>query len=190
VIPFVYAGPLETERLLLRLFTDDDVDAVHEYQSDPEVTRFELYEPRDRETIEAKIAKWQTATRLESDGDYLQLALTDRANGQVMGDMYFTIKSVVNQTVEIGWALNPRFQGRGFATEAARALLSLAFHTLDAHRAIAELDPRNSASVRLCERLGMRLEAHFVEDLWFKGEWGDTGFYGILAREFHDGGTV
>jgi len=48
----------------------------------------------------------------------------------------------------------------------------------------AELDPRNDASIALCRRLGMREEAHFVEDMWFKGEWADTGVYAILASEW------
>ena len=48
----------------------------------------------------------------------------------------------------------------------------------------AELDPRNTASIALCKRLGMREEAYFVEEMMFKGEWGDTGVYAILEREW------
>ena len=69
-------------------------------------------------------------------------------------------------------------------TEAASAVLALAFGTIGLHRVIAVLDPRNTASVALCRRLGMREEAFHVEDMWFKGEWGDTGIYAILDREW------
>jgi aminoglycoside 6'-N-acetyltransferase len=98
--------------------------------------------------------------------------------------MYLTIASVENRGAEIGWTLHPDFFGKGYAAEAAAATLDLAFDTLGIHRVRAELDPRNDASVVLCRRLGMREEAHFVQDLWFKGEWADTGVYAILASEW------
>jgi aminoglycoside 6'-N-acetyltransferase len=69
-------------------------------------------------------------------------------------------------------------------TEAARAVLDVAFGRLGLHRVRAVLDPRNHPSAALCTRLGMREEARFVEDLWFKGAWGDTGIYAILDREW------
>jgi aminoglycoside 6'-N-acetyltransferase len=64
-------------------------------------------------------------------------------------------------------------------------VLELAFSTLGLHRVYAELDVRNDASVALCRRLGMREEAHFVQDMMFKGEWADTGIYALLAEEWH-----
>lgn len=78
------------------------------------------------------------------------------------------------------------FQGSGYAYEAARAVLSLAFGRLGLHRVYAELDPRNEASIALCLRLGMRQEAHFVEHMMFKGQWADTGIYGLLEREWSE----
>ena len=87
-------------------------------------------------------------------------------------------------TAEIGWALTAEFHGKGYAFEAASAMLELAFRTIGLHRVYAELDPRNAASIALCERLGMRSEAYFVQNLMFKGEWADTGVYGILQREW------
>jgi aminoglycoside 6'-N-acetyltransferase len=60
----------------------------------------------------------------------------------------------------------------------------MAFDDLDMHRAWAQLDPRNVPSARLCERLGLRREAYFRQDIWFKGEWGDTAVYALLAAEW------
>jgi RimJ/RimL family protein N-acetyltransferase len=102
----------------------------------------------------------------------------------VVGDLYFAIKSTVHATAEIGWTLHPDFAAQGYMTEAASALLGVAFTTLGLHRVFAQLDARNDASVALCRRLGMREEAYFVEDLWFKGAWGDTAIYAILEREW------
>jgi RimJ/RimL family protein N-acetyltransferase len=94
------------------------------------------------------------------------------------------LKRIQDGVAEIGWALHRDYQGKGYAFEAASAVLELAFATLGLHRVAAELDPRNDASVALCLRLGMRHEAHFVEDMMFKGDWADTGVYAILAREW------
>jgi aminoglycoside 6'-N-acetyltransferase len=63
-------------------------------------------------------------------------------------------------------------------------VLDLAFRTLGLHRVFAELDVRNDASIALCRRLGLREEAHFVRDWWFKGDWADTGHYAILQEEW------
>ena len=61
-------------------------------------------------------------------------------------------------------------------------LLAVGFERMGAHRIFASLTPENTASVRLCLRLGMREEAHFVEDMFIKGRWEDTGIYGMLDR--------
>jgi aminoglycoside 6'-N-acetyltransferase len=98
--------------------------------------------------------------------------------------MYFRIASVDDRTAEVGWLLSPNERGKGYATDAARALLRLAFDEIGLHRVYAELDPRNTASIALCERLGMRHETHIVEHMWLKGEWTDTGGYAILEREW------
>jgi len=182
--PFEYAGALATERVRMRLMTEVDVDAVHSYQSRDDVCRYLLFEPRDRDTVAAKVGEHSTHTRLEKDGDYLQLAVERIADARVIGDMYITVKSAENSTIELGWTFHPDVHGQGYASECAAELLRLSFEELDAHRVMAELDPRNSGSVRLCERLGMREEAHFREDLWFKGEWADTGVYAMLADEW------
>jgi RimJ/RimL family protein N-acetyltransferase len=185
-LPYDFAGPLRTERLLLRAMTPGDVDDVHAYQSREDVCRYLTFEPRTRDEVAEKVASYSTALALRGAGDYWQLAIERRGlPGRVIGDVYFTIKSTANATGEIGWTLHPDFSQRGYMTEAARAVLDIAFGSLGLHRVRAELDPRNHSSVALCKRLGMREEAHFVEDLWFKGAWGDTGIYAILDREWN-----
>jgi RimJ/RimL family protein N-acetyltransferase len=188
VVPWVYSGPIRTERLLLRLETPDDTDDVFSYQSREDVCRYLLFEPRSRDEVAERMVRNGAATTLEKDGDYLQLAVelpaTADAPARVIGDLYFTIASLENSKGEIGWTLHPDFTGRGYAAEAARAVLRLAFDELELHRVIAELDPRNNASIALCRRLGLREEAFFVKDLWFKGDWADTGMYAILRDEW------
>jgi RimJ/RimL family protein N-acetyltransferase len=167
--------------------TDQDVDDIYAYQSLAEVCRYLSFEPRTRDEVAEKVAKYSAALVLDGDGDFWQLAIEAADNpGRVIGDVYFTIRDATNAACEIGWTLHPDHTGWGYMTEAARAVLSLAFTDIKLHRAIAVLDPRNDASVALCSRLGMRKEAHFSEDLWFKGAWGDTAIYAIVNRERGD----
>jgi len=183
-LPYEFST-LRTARLLLRTMTEDDIDDVYAYQSRADVCRYLPFEPRTRDEVAVKVAKHSTALALTGDGDYWQLAIERSIHpGRVIGDVYFTIKSTANAAGEIGWTLHPDFAGQGYMTEAAAAILEIAFTRLGLHRVRAELDPRNNTSIALCKRLGMREEAYFVEDLWFKGEWGDTAIYAILDREW------
>jgi RimJ/RimL family protein N-acetyltransferase len=170
---------------MLRLMTSDDVDDIHAYQSRADVCRYLPFAPRTREEVAEKVAAYAVARALTGDGDFWELAV-ERASdvGRVIGDVYFTISSVANASGEIGWTLHPQFGGHGYMTEAAGAVLEVAFGQLGLHRVYAKLDPRNDASIALCKRLGMRDEAYFVEDVWFKDAWGDTVICAILDREW------
>lgn len=179
-----FSDPLRTDRLVLRLEIDADVDAIHSWQSRADVCRYLLYEPRDRDTVAAKVAQDATHTRLEKDGDYLQLAVERTADARVIGQMYVTVANAEYSTLEIGWVFHPDVAGHGYASESARALMAVGFETMGAHRIFASLTPENTASVQLCLRLGMREEAHFREDMFIKGAWEDTGVYAMLDREW------
>lgn len=170
-------------RVTLDPLRDDDIEPLFAMQSDPDVCRYLLYEPRTRDQVRETLERDKGRTRLAAADDYLQPAIRD-ASGAFLGTMYLVLKSVDDRTAEIGWTLLPSAQGHGYAAEAARLLLDFCFEQLELHRVYAELDPRNTASVALCERLGMRHEGHFVEDMFLKGEWTDTGRYAILEREW------
>ena len=170
-------------RVTLDPLRPDDLEPLFAMQSDPEVCRYLLYEPRSREKVEEVLARDAGAILLEKPGDYLQPVIRDE-HGGFAGTLYLELKSVDDRAAEIGWILLPSAQGHGYAAEAASLLLDFCFDQLGLHRVYAELDPRNTASVALCLRLGMRHEGHFVEDMFLKGEWTDTGRYAILDREW------
>ena len=110
----------------------------------------------------------------------------DRRRGAVrpavVGEIFFALRSLANQTAEIGWVFHPAAAGQGYATEAAAGVLDLAFGPFGLHRVIAQLDPANERIVALCRRLGMRHEALFRQDVWSKGAWGDTVVYATPRR--------
>jgi RimJ/RimL family protein N-acetyltransferase len=178
------ARQIRTERLLLRRYREDDLDRLADIQSLPEVARYLPLGPRSREETEAALAKRIANTRLEHDDDAVTFAAERREDGLLLGDATLFLRSVQHHQVEVGYVFHPDSGGRGYATEAARALVDLAFSDLDAHRVFARLDARNTASAALLRRLGMRQEAHFRESEIFKGAWGDELVFAVLATEW------
>ena len=87
-------------------------------------------------------------------------------------------------TGEVGFIVHPDHQGHGYATEGGEVLLRLAFDELGLHRVIGRTEARNAGSARVLEKLGMRREAHLVENEWVRGEWQSEFVYAILDREW------
>ena len=183
--------PIHTERLILRLFTKDDLEAVYDLQSRPEVARYLYWSPRDRRGAAESLQEKLKCTRIEAEGDILNLAVELAPGGPVIGDLMLHYVSALHQQAEVGYIFHPDAQGRGLATEATRAVIDLAFRALKVHRVFGQIDARNTASARVLERLGMRREAHLVENEWVKGEWTDEVIYAVLAADWaqdRDGG--
>ena len=106
-----------------------------------------------------------------------------RDSGELVGNVNVMVDAA-NRQGEIGFIFHPDHQGHGYATEAARALLDHAFERYGLHRVYGRLEPRNAASARVLEKLGMRREAHLIENEWVKGEWQSEAVYALLAREW------
>jgi RimJ/RimL family protein N-acetyltransferase len=175
---------LDTKRLLLRPLRDADVEPFAAYRSDPEVARYQGWDaPYSMEQAAAFIDEMkhkQPAVR----GEWYQLAIELKAGSELIGDCAFHILAADGQQADIGITLARRHQGRGYATEAATRLLDYLFHDLGLHRVGAICDVENLASARLLERLGMRREGHFVENVWFKGRWGSEYLYALVQEEW------
>jgi len=176
--------PLETERLLLRPFVEDDYDVLHEMRSNEEVSRYLYSYPfspeRTHDFLLVKIA----GAFVEREGQWMSAAATLRDTGEVVADVALLWASEEHRQGEIGFVVHPAHQGRGYATEASWPLLTFGFETLGLHRIFGRLDARNDASARVLEKLGMRREAHLVENEWIKGEWQSEIVYALLADEF------
>jgi len=169
--------PLRTERLVLRHPTVEDTDDAYEYLSRPDVCEYLLSEPFTRGEVAAEL-------RRRAGNPPGRLSLVIEHEGKVIGDLVLFLETPGYDKAEIGWVIHPAYAGRGLATEAARALIGLAFDHYGVHRVRAELDARNVRSAALAARLGMRQEGLFRQDFWAKGEWTDTPHYAVLASEW------
>jgi RimJ/RimL family protein N-acetyltransferase len=179
--------PLETERLVLRPFRSDDLDALAAIHSNPEVARYNYWGPRSLEEVRAVLARKVGEASVSAEGDRLSLAVFLPDADEVIGDCVLHWTSDEHSQGEIGFLFNPLYHGHGYATEAARAMLGLAFDGMRLHRVVGRLEARNAASARVLERLGMRREAHLVENEYVKGEWQSELVYALLDLEWRQG---
>jgi RimJ/RimL family protein N-acetyltransferase len=181
--------PLTTDRLRLRSYRETDAEAHLPIYSREDVSRFLLQDPWTAEMAETEIAKRLPRTGLETESRTLALVI-ETADGlysledsRVIGDIALWLEDGSDEKAEIGWILDPAASGHGFATEAAIAVLNVAFDHYGLHRVFAQMDSRNTASAKLARRIGMREEAHLRKDWWSKGEWTDTLIFGMLASD-------
>lgn len=183
--------PLTTDRLSLRAYRETDAEALLPIYSREDVVQFLLCEPWSAEEARTEIAQRSPKTGLDTESRALSLIVEtkdglDGLEGSVViGDVSIWLTGDSAEKAEMGWVLNPAAGGHGFASEAATALLNVAFDHYGLHRVIAQMDARNTASAKMAERLGMTCEAHLRQDWWSKGEWTDTLVFGMLSTDRH-----
>ncbi len=174
---------LKTKRFVIRAFKEADLKTFAQYRSEPEIARYQSWENYS----------YQKALSLFHGIDYsnfgmidqwYQLAITDAVSDQLLGDL--AVHFIDREQVEIGFTVAPDNQNKGVAREAVSGLLDYLFNSLNKHRVIAITDTQNVASCRLLESLGFRKEAHFRQNIFFKGSWGDEYLYAMLKFEHKD----
>ena len=168
------------QRLILREFELDDLAGLHAMMSRADVVRYVPWEPRDEAAVRSVLA-----ARLNGEVKGISVAVElGGQDGTLVGDISLFGYVPDHRTAEIGFLFHPDHHGQGLANEAVGAVIGAAFAELGLHRIIGRSDARNVPSLRLMERLGMRREAHLIENGFFKGEWSDEMDYAILAREW------
>jgi RimJ/RimL family protein N-acetyltransferase/heme-degrading monooxygenase HmoA len=142
------------------------------------------WDARDRAQARQALERQCRETALDAEGDWLTFAVVWREAGRVVGEVGLRLLSRAHRQGEMGFVFNPGYHGRGLATEAAEAMLMLGFDTVGWHRIIGSCDARNHRSARLMERIGMRQEAHFINNEIVKGQWADELVYALLGNEW------
>lgn len=174
--------PLETGRLILRRYRDEDVNDIVEFGSNPSVAKHLKGFPEPTVEGVKKYIKVQQTYQPGEIGKCFDLAVELKAEKKVIG----LISLICHEHAqgEIGFALGVRCQRKGLASEAVRAAMSFGFDALGLHRIYAQTDRQNLAAWMLMERLGMRREAHFRHHRSIGGEWRDTYIYALIIDEW------
>jgi RimJ/RimL family protein N-acetyltransferase len=174
---------IESERLILRRFRDSDLAPFVAYRNDPEVARYQSWDSFDEREAQALIREMASG-QPGVPGDWFQFAVESKETGGLVGDCALQVDGQEPYRAELGFTLAREHQGKGFASEAVSRLLDYAFASLELHRIFAIADCRNKPSWTLLERVGLRQEGHFLENVWFKGEWSDEYLYAVLKDEW------
>ena len=184
---------IETARLYLRHFRNGDEYDLFEYLSEPEVNCFLQMKTDDlaqaQKAVEERIGN--------KNEEFFAVCLKE--TGKVIGEVFYCRDKQEDDTVSPCWMFNKKFQGNGYAYEAASALLDYLFGNLSVRRIYAYTEDYNFSCQRLCEKLGMRREGLFKEFVSFinnpdgSPKYENTIQYAILRKEWADrraGGKV
>ena len=175
---------IQTPRLIIRPFQEQDCDSLFEYLSDPGIYKYEPSEP-----ITLDEARKLT---LERSRSMIFWAVELRDTQKMVGHLYFQQTEPQEfLTWELGYIFNPRYQNKGYATESAAALIRYGFDHWGIHRVMAHCNPENIASWRVLEKIGMQREGYFRSNAFFKTladgwrVWVDTFEYAILKQDIN-----
>ncbi|MDD2923226.1 MAG: GNAT family N-acetyltransferase [Anaerolineales bacterium] len=177
---------LQTSRLVLRNFTDADLDVFWTYRNDPEVAKYQGWEfpyPRERAVDFVSSMRERVAPK---QGGWIQFAVALKDTDELIGDLGCYVKKEDVRQAVIGFTIASKYRRKGYAAEIIPCLLEYLFEDMDMHRVTADCDADNIASYRALEKVGFRREAHYVESFFFKGAYASEYYYGMLRREWRE----
>ena len=166
----------------MRWLSEDDVDALFEVFSDPKVMRYWSSGPLPNREAAAAMQREIAEGNLKESIWKWGLAL--RESNKIIGTVTLFNLNLSNGRAEIGYAMGSAYWGQGYMNEALTALIVHAFEVVKLRRLEADVDPRNTPSVRTLERLGFQREGFLRERWHVEGELQDAFFYGLLKREW------
>lgn len=161
---------LQTERLNLRRSRPEDAETISAYRSIPEVRRYQGWERTDPQGVREQIE--EMAERAPGEpGGWVQFSVEERESGRLVGDVGLSPAEGEPGVIKVGYTISPDVQGRGYATDAVRALVDYAFDTLGADVVRAYASEENEPSIRVAAKVGMRLverlEHRYDDEVWY-----------------------
>ncbi|QFG00046.1 N-acetyltransferase [Psychrobacillus glaciei] len=174
-----------SERVILREMEEKDWIDVHEYASKEMVCQYQPWGPNTE--MESKdFVKQVLRDAKREERTRFVFAIIEKENERMIGAGEFNIRDNRNKSGEIRYIINPDFWGKGIATEVAKHLIAFGFKQFQLHGIYATCAPRNIASSKVLEKVGMTLKGRMREDLLIKGGWRDSFLYSILEQEWKD----
>ncbi|WP_338719696.1 GNAT family protein [Devosia sp. XK-2] len=176
--------PIETDHLYLRPFERGDLDAVRRYHMLPSVQRYVERPTRYDADIPAAIEIMRSQVELHRPGETLTLAMVRKGDHVLVGQVGLKWSDATAGQGELHFVIDPAESGKGYLTQALTAMIDLAFDHFRIHRLMVRCDGRSHHSIKLMQKLGMRLEAHYREHALFQGEWDEEMHFALLDREW------
>ncbi|MDQ0208767.1 GNAT family N-acetyltransferase [Alkalicoccobacillus murimartini] len=175
---------LQSKHIGLCEFKESDWEQVHDYASQKKVCQYQTWGPNSIEDSKAFV-KQIVCDSLKHPRHRYAFAIVDTSTQTCIGCAELLIRDRTNKSGEIAYIVHPNYWGQGIATEAAKLLLELGYEELKLHRIFAKCDPRNQASAKVMEKIGMIQEGRLRENLLLKdGTWRDSWLYSMLEQEY------
>jgi ribosomal-protein-alanine N-acetyltransferase len=176
---------LETDRLILRKMILDDAEAIFAYASDPEVSRYTLWDTH--RTIEDSRAFLRLVLDKYESGGEPDWGILYKGDHRFVGTCGFASWEAGHARAELGYVIHREYWGQGLVPEAVRAMISFGFERMGLNRIEARCIAENAASVRVMEKAGMTYEGTLRQREFIKGAYRDMKLYSILRSEFSKG---
>ncbi len=173
---------INTQRLLIRNLRPTDLENFHIYRSNPEVTKYQGFDVMTIEEAE-KFIDSQKDKLFGKPDEWVQYGIENKATQQLIGDCAIKLEDDP-RIAQVGITISYLEQRNGFAKEVFSGILSFLFDTKEVLRVVETVDAKNLASINLLKSTGFREEGHFIENIFFKGEWGSEYQYAMLKREW------
>lgn len=171
---------IETDRLILRRITNDDVDEVFELRSNPETMKYiprPLVKNSDDALEHIAMIEEKIITNIG-----INWGISLKGDPKLLGLIGFYRMKPENYRAEIGYMLLPEFHGKGIVPEAVNRLITYGFNDLKLHSIEAVIDPENFASEKVLQKCGFIKEAHFKESEFYEGRFLDNVVYSLLNK--------
>jgi ribosomal-protein-alanine N-acetyltransferase len=173
---------IETKRLVLRRIDENDVDEVLALRGNPEIMK---YIPRPlAKTIEDALAHIRMIEEKIENNTGINWGITIKGSPKIIGIIGHYRIQPENHRAEIGYMSLPEFNGKGYITEAIKAVVEYGFEQMNLHSIEAIIDPQNIASEKVLQKNGFVKEAHILENELWEGIYWDTVIYSLLKRNF------
>ncbi|WP_313893046.1 GNAT family protein [Psychrobacillus sp.] len=169
-------------KIILREMEERDWEDVHKYASKEIVCQYQPWGPNNEQQTKDFVNEVLADAKKEGRTRFV-FSIIDKENESMIGAGEFNIRDLANKTGEIGYIVNPDFWGNGIATEVAKLLIEFGFKQLQFHRIYATCDPRNIASSKVLEKVGMTKEGLLRENILLKDGWRDSFIFGILEQD-------
>ncbi len=174
-----------TNRFRIRNLKLSDLKEFHVYRSNPEVTKYQGFDIMNMEQAEAFLSS-QMKKQFGKPGEWVQYGIEHKISGKVIGDCAVKLDRNDSRIAEIGLTISHLEQQKGYAKEVLASIITFLFKTKGILRIVEITDVKNTASINLLKSLGFRQEGHFIENVFFKGQWGSEFQFALLKREWDD----